>query len=359
MRLIIDSHLDLAWNALFWNRDLMEPLATLREREAHMTDHRARGRATVSLPEMRAGGVALCLGTILARTNSHLRPAEGFRRRDLDYGSQDIAHAIGQGQLAYYKLLNHRGSIKLIQTADDLRHHWAQLATNADSPLGLIVAMEGADPIVTPAQAEEWFGAGLRVVGLAHYGPSAYAVGTGATGPLTTGGIELLREMKRLRMILDLTHCCDESFHQALDVFDGPILASHNNCRALVPGDRQFSDEQIRLLIARNAVIGVALDAWMLYPNWKVGQTDRAVLPLSSVADHIDHMCQLAGNSSHVGIGSDLDGGFGTEQTPTGLDSIADLQKLDAILASRGYSHDDIAAVFHGNWLRFFISSLP
>jgi membrane dipeptidase len=160
-------------------------------------------------------------------------------------------------------------------------------------------------------------------------------------------------------MILDVTHLCDQSMAQALDLFGGRVLASHHNCRSLGPGDRQLTDEQIKRLVARNAVIGAALDAWMLYPNWVRGQTKPDVIGLTAVADHIDHVCQLAGDRNHAGIGSDLDGGFGNEQTPRDLDTIADLQKLGEILASRGYSASDVDAIFHGNWLRFLREALP
>jgi membrane dipeptidase len=212
--------------------------------------------------------------------------------------------------------------------------------------------MEGADPIVSPSQVEHWWQDGLRVVGLAHYGPSAYAHGTASSGGLTHKGIELLRAMAEVRMILDATHLADESFWQALDVWKGPVLASHNNCRALVPGDRQFDDGQIKALIARGGVIGAAFDAWMLAPNWKLSLTPK--VQLDAVIDHIDRICQLAGNALHVAIGSDLDGGYGTEQTPEGLDTIADLQKIPGLLRGRHYTEADIAGVMHGNWLRFF-----
>jgi membrane dipeptidase len=219
--------------------------------------------------------------------------------------------------------------------------------------------MEGADPIVSPAQAEKWFAAGLRCVGLAHYGPSAYAVGTGDAGPLTPAGVELLREFERLGMIVDLTHSSDPSFFGALDEFAGPVFASHNNCRALVPGDRQYSDEQIRLLIERQAVIGVACDAWMLAPGYQRGVTPRESITLNHLADQIDHIAQISGNANHVAIGSDLDGGFGTEQVPAEIDTIADLQKLIPILQSRGYDESDVENIFHGNWVRFFRQHLP
>ena len=160
--------------------------------------------------------------------------------------------------------------------------------------------------------------------------------------------------MEKAGIVLDLTHLADQAFWEALDNFSGPVLASHNNCRALVPHQRQFTDEQLNAIIARNGVVGAALDAWMLYPDWIKGETNPAVLTLEAVANHIDHVCQLAGSTRHAAIGSDLDGGYGTEQTPGDLDTIADLQKLDGLLRTKGYKTEDIEAIFHGNWLRFF-----
>lgn len=356
-RLIIDSHLDLAWNALQWNRDLTEPLQQLNDRERQMTDRRSRGHATVSLPEMRRGGVAVCLATLLARAKRDVMPAEGFNRTNVDFATPEIASATAQGQLAYYQLLTKRQEIRLIRTPGDLAAHWRQWQQT--DPIGVIISMEGADPIVDPAHVQWWWDQGLRVVGLSHYGKSQYGVGTGDNGPLTEKGVALLREFERLGMILDLTHSSDPSFFQALDIFSGPVLASHNNCRALVPGDRQYSDEQIRRLIARDAVIGVVFDAWMLHPVWEVGKSSRDLVTLEAVANQIDHICQLAGNARHVAIGTDLDGGFGSEQIPSEMDSIADLQKLAPRLLSRGYTDPQIDAIFHGNWLRFLHKHLP
>jgi membrane dipeptidase len=165
--------------------------------------------------------------------------------------------------------------------------------------------------------------------------------------------------MERLGIVLDLTHCSDEAFWQALEHYNGPVLASHNNCRALVPNQRQFTDDQLRAIIERDGVIGAALDAWMLKPAWSIGEHHNPANPvvtLSDVVDHIDHICQLAGNARHAAIGSDLDGGFGREQSPSDLDTIADLQKLAGLLAARGYGETDIAAIMHGNWLRLLRS---
>ena len=351
---IFDGHLDLAWNALSWNRDLTLPLDELRRREAHLSDHPARGRATVCVPELRRGDVRVCMATLLARARCDTPPERAHLRINPDFASQPIAAAAARGQHACYRALEEQGHVRTLQDARALEYHWSAPANS----VGVILAMEGADPIVNPWHLDRWFAVGLRVVGLAHYGPSAYAVGTGDSGPLTSAGVKLLRAMRHLGMILDLTHCSDPSFFQALDTFGGAVLASHSNCRALVPGDRQFSDEQIRLIIERGGVIGAAMDCWMLRPGWERGTSDRSLVTLDDVADHIDHVCQLAGNARHAAIGSDLDGGFGTEQTPAGIESIADLQKLAPILASRGYASDDIAAIFHGNWLRFFRENL-
>ncbi len=360
MRPMFDAHLDLAWCALGWNRDLTLPLNELRQAEAHITDHPGRGRGTVSLPELRRAGIGVCLSTVLSRSKPEAIPANGGERRNLDSRNQTIASAVGYGQLAYYKLLEQQGHVRLLRTSRELNEHWSTwTAVPESTPLGIILAMEGADPIVEPARAADWWAQGLRCCGLAHYGPHPYAAGTGHQGPITPRGREMLKEFQKLGMIVDLTHTNEPGFFEVFDLFDGPVHASHNMCRSLVPGDRQFSDEQLKRLIERDAVIGMALDAWMIVPGWIRGVTQPSAASLSMVVDHIDHICQLAGNTRHVGIGSDLDGGYGTEQTPHDLDSIADLQKLAGLLEARGYSSADIDGIFFGNWLRFFTAALP
>jgi membrane dipeptidase len=358
--MIFDGHLDLAWNALSWDRDITLELDELNAQECGLDDHPARCRATTSLPEMRRGGVVACMATVLARARPGSRRPDGAGRLALDHANQEIAASAARGQLGYYELLERRGELRQIRTRRALDEHWQSWANpDGHTPIGYILAMEGADPIVDVGRAAAWWELGLRSVNLAHYGKSRYAVGTGEDGPLSSDGVALLAEFERLGMILDATHLCDTSFFQALGTFAGPVIASHNNCRALVPHHRQFSDEQIRLLIERGAVIGVALDAWMLAPGWVKGQSTRELASLDAVGANIDHICQLAGDCGHVGIGSDLDGGFGTEQTPEGLDRISDLQKLEGILERHGYSPSAVDDIFHGNWLRFFRRYLP
>jgi membrane dipeptidase len=345
--LLIDAHLDLAWNALGWNRDLCHEVSAIRDAESDMTG-KGRGCNTVSLPELRKAGVGISVVTVLARAN-----AAG--KNSIDFRNQDIAAATALGQLAYYRLLERHGLCTMIEDLPALEHAYATWQTEPETaPFGFILSMEGADPIVDPGHAEAWYRQGLRLVGLAHYGPSAYAYGTGSEGGLTPAGHDLLRVMEELGILLDLTHLADEAFWQALDKYRGPVLASHNNCRSITPHQRQFSDDQIRAIIERGGVIGAAFDAWMMVPGWTEDRNGRSPVLIENAVDHIDHICQIAGNASHVAVGSDLDGGFGTEQSPDDMNTIADLQRLAPILAARGYSTSDIEGIFHANWMNFF-----
>jgi membrane dipeptidase len=239
------------------------------------------------------------------------------------------------------------------QAADD--------ATAATLPIGYVRSLEGADSLITPAYLERAWSDGLRALGPAHYGPGVYAEGTNSEGPFPARGLELLKEADRLGFILDATHLSDDCFWQALKIYRGPIWASHHNARALVLHQRQLSDDMFRALVARDGVVGVALDAWMIIPGWIRGKTTppSAELHLDQLVDHIDHYCQVAGNARHVGIGSDLDGAFGTEQTPLEIASIADLQHIAELLSRRGYAAEDVDAIMHGNFLRFLRRALP
>jgi membrane dipeptidase len=350
--MIFDAHLDLAMNAIEWNRDLTQPVAELRRREQGLADKPDRGRGTVSLPEMRRGGIGLCVATQLARVEHNAySPVFGWR-------SPAQAYAMTQAQLAWYRAMEEAGEMVQIRDRAGLERHldrWTNRAEDVSLPVGFVLSLEGADSLLSVRHLERAFSQGLRAIGPAHYGPGIYANGTDASGGFNASGRDLLREADRLGLILDVTHLCDECFWEALDLFHGPLWASHQNCRALVPHMRQFSDEQLRALIARGAVIGTALDAWMLIPGWVRGKTtpQSSGVTLEHVADQIDHVCQLAGHARQAGIGSDLDGCFGTEQTPQDLDTIADLGKLRAILARRGFSEADVEAIFAGNFIGF------
>ena len=356
--LLIDAHLDLATNAMTYNRDLTRPVTEIRRREVELglEDYPDRGRGTVSLPALRRGGVGLVFATLIARYSP-----TGSAQKNLalpGWHSSAQAYAAAMAQLAWYREMERQGEMVQLTGPSDIRPHvkrWEAAELTAGLPIGYILALEGADSIVTVDRLHDYYAMGLRSVGPAHFGPGRYAAGTNSDGSgLTPAGRELLREMNGLDMLLDLTHLTDRGFYEALDVYTGRVIASHQNCRTLVPGERQFSDDQLRRVIERGGVIGGALDAWMLEPGYvRGGPSPRDLgIGLERVIDHYDHICQLAGNANHIGIGSDLDGLFGTEQSPYDLDTIADLPKLTELLARRGYSPKDIRRVGSGNWLR-------
>jgi len=342
-------------NAMEWNRDLRNNVNLLRQLELGMNDKPDRGRATVSFPDLRKGNVGIVVATQIARfvKTDSLIPG---------WNSPQQAWAQTQAQVAWYKCMEEEGEIVAITDRTSLQKHvalWNDGTPNDDKPIGYILSLEGADSIVDISYLEKAYNYGLRAIGPAHYGPGRYANGTDATGKMDKKGIELLKEMERLNIILDATHLCDDAFWQALDHYNGPVWASHNNCRTLVNHNRQYDDEQIKELIARGAVIGGALDAWMLVPDWKRGVSTPLDMQcnLETVFKHMDHICQLAGNALHVGVGSDLDGAFGTEQCPYDLDTIADLQKLVSVFRDHGYSENDLKNIFHQNWINFLMKN--
>lgn len=346
---VFDAHLDLAMNAMEWNRDFRLSVDEIREFEQGMNDKPDRGNGTVSLKSMREGHIGLCVATQIARYVKRESTLPGWN-------SQHQAWAQTQGQLAWYQSMEAVGEMVQITNLEELNSHlqlWEKGGSNL--PIGFILSLEGADSIVNMEYLEKSYEAGLRAIGPAHYGPGVYAHGTDSTGGIGSRGHELLKKIKSLNLILDATHLCDISFWETMRHYDGLVWASHSNCRALVNHNRQFDDEQLKELIARDAVIGMPLDAWMMIPNWKKGQSTpkQMGLSLEHMINHLDHICQLAGNANHVGIGTDLDGAFGKEQCPADLDTIADLQKIPKLLSKRGYKSADIQNIMHGNFIHF------
>ncbi len=351
--LIFDAHLDLAMNALEWNRDLRWPVHDIRRSEKGMSDKKDRGNNTVSLHAMREAGIGLCVATQIAR---YVKPENTLP----GWNSPEQAWAQTQGQLAWYRAMEEAGEMVQITDSPGLVAHAAAWKEDPENtPIGYILSLEGADSILSFDHLEQSRAQGLRAIGPAHYGPGTYAYGTDSDGPLGQKGRELLKEIERLDLILDATHLSDTSFWEAMDHYSGKVWASHSNCRSLVPNERQFTDEQIHELLNRGAVIGAVLDAWMLVPGWikRVTQPEDLNPQLAHMADNIDHICQLAGDSLHAAIGTDLDGGFGTEQSPIDLDTIADIRKIPQILEKRGYTASDIENIMGENWIRFLVNA--
>lgn len=374
--LIVDGHLDLAFNALHHRRDLTRDVQTLREREDLYRDGvtpqtlhpdalrkkvRAgdEGIATVSLPQLRAGRVGLVISTIMARVQHPTTfLSDGMR-------TQVGAHAIGQSHLHYYKALERAGELRFVHTAGDLDVSVSAWQGSPDdkTPVGLILSMESADPILGPDDVQNWFDAGLRSVSLTHFGANTWGHGTGTRGGLYACAYPLLDAMRAAGMALDVTHAADLTFWQLLDYWDGPVHASHCMCRALVPGQRHLSDDMIKAVVERDGVIGMVLAEPMLNPAVNFDNLSTAppysTRPMMAIADHIDHICQLTGDNQHVALGSDLDGGFGREWSPVDFDTVADLQKMPSLLLRRGFDADDVDRILHGNLLAFLRRILP
>ena len=355
--LIADGHLDLALNAIQWGRNIEKSVYTQRALEAgnslELPPNWGSGLGTIGLPEMRQGRVALCFATVECGFSGNPAP-------HMNYASVNQANAVTRGHVAYYQNLQKAGYLRIITNLESLDSHmaeWESWDTDSDvdpahtPPLGIVLSMEGGDPILNPDELQEWWDLGLRLLIVTHYGRGRYAGGTGTELGLTEMGAPLLKEMERLGMLVDASHLSDLAFWQVMDYYPGPVYASHSNCRALVPNQRHFTDEQLKAVIGRDGVIGSCLDVWMLKLGWAPGDSNQDVT-LDTVVDHMDHVCQLAGDSRHAAIGSDLDGGYGLKQCPRDLETIADLQKLIPLLEKRGYTHEDVANLMYLNWVK-------
>lgn len=345
-----DAHLDLSLNAVEYGRNLRQSAERIRKSEAGMTDLPGRRCGTVSFPEMRRANIALCVATQIAGC---MKPAAPVGAHD----TPEEAWVATKRQRAWYADMESLGELRQIR---DWTQLWAHLADweNAPekTPIGYLLSLEGADSLRTLDDLDTAYEYGLRALGPAHYGMGRYAPGHDKEGRLPPEGIDLLKKMDELGMILDVTHLSEQAMLQALELYQGPIWASHHNCRTLVDDPRQLTDSQIKLLAQRGAVIGMAFDVWMVVAGWQRGATTHEHKPfanLEAAADHVDHVCQLLGTTLHTGIGSDLDGGFGCEQTPYGMDTIANLNDFRSSLARRGYSPKALDGIFCGNFLGF------
>jgi|SRR5271157_185976 len=359
--LIVDAHEDLAYNVLNFGRDYLRAAEETRriEKETASTAPLHNGDTLLGWPDYQRGRVAVVFSTLFATP-------ERFREGDWEkvaYADADQAHRLYRDQLDIYHNLedHHPDQFRLIGTQADLAEvldHWGK--PGEAHPVGLVPLMEGAEGVQSPGELAEWWQAGLRIIGLAWAG-TRFCGGTREPGPLTPEGLALLQAMGEFKFTLDLSHMDVLSARQSLDRYEGPIIASHANAAAITlhnEGNRQIPDEVIQGIIAREGVIGVIPYCRFLDYSWRKGDP-RDPITLQTLAAHIDHICQLAGDARHVGLGSDFDGGFGLASVPAGVDTIADLQKLGPILTSRGYNENDVAAVLGGNWLRHLRTCLP
>jgi membrane dipeptidase len=355
--LIVDAHEDLAWNIATHGRDYTHSARWIREREARSKTPTCAGNSLLGLRDWLRGEVALIFATLFV---APIRSQSGPWDTQV-YTSAGDAHRLANAQLdIYHRLAEEHDRFRLVVTQGDLQAvlaGWNEQSPPDERLIGLLLSMEGADPILEPEEVEAWYERGLRAVGLAWEG-TRYAGGTHEPGPLTGVGFALLEVMSDLNMILDLSHLAEEAYFQAVEVYDGVVIASHSNPRRFLPTTRGLSDEMIALLAERDGVIGIVPYNQFLKPGWRRGDR-RGGVSLTVVVDAIDHVCQVTGSHRHVGIGSDFDGMVGLEHVPVEVDSVADLQKLSGLLAERGYEDGQIADILSGNWLRLLRESLP
>ncbi len=345
MRWIIDGHEDLAWNAVMLGRDLAAPVATIRQAEGPVPAH-GDGTATVSLPALRAADVRVVLATLF------VLPQRPGRDPVRCYHSPEEAHCQAIAQLEYYEHSAAVGEVTLLHTADDLA---AAVAQRVPTP-GLVLLMEGADPLRTPDDLSLFVERGVRSIGLSWKG-TRYAGGTDEPGPLTLLGETLLREMERLGVALDLSHLADVACWQALRRFRGRVIASHANCRALSPGDRQLSDDLIRAIADRDGAVGLVMYNRFIRPDWDSSAGKDAVR-LADLAAHARYIADLVG-PRYVALGTDLDGGLGREDVPREIDTVLDLPRFADALANAGFTRLEIDGVLGENWRRVLSGILP
>lgn len=352
--LLFDGHLDLALNGIDWNRDLRQSVDDIRAQEQTLAmTQKGRGNGTLSFPELREAGVAICLTTLLARQEKEIN-------HEMGWITPEACYAMAHAHLAYYRAMERAGWMRMLTTRQQLREHFDAYRKDPQTvPLGFVLTMEGADPMLTPDTVQEFYEHGLRAIGLTHYGCNRYGGGTRSEVGLAVDAIPLLKNIEQLGMTVDVTHLSDIAFWQVLEHFQGRIHASHQNSRRIASWQRQFSDQQYQAVIDRDGVIGMAFDVIMMEHGFVRGVT-KPEATIARAVDNIDLICQLAGNAKYVAIGTDLDGGYGNEQTPADLNRYTDLPRiLVPLLEKRGYPSDDIELILHGNWMRFFGEVLP
>jgi len=363
--LIFDGDFPMAPISMDLRRDVTLPIEELRRR-----DKDPENIAMASLPEMRKAGMAAAILKVASDMQREGKTIKGANPPHRTY-------AIGKGQIAYYHALEAAGEIKILRTRGDVKTLIAEWEAAGDGgrsklPVGALLGLEGADSVVNPEQLGEWWDDGIRVLSIGHYGVSPYGhgTGTGTEGGLLERGPALMREMDRLGMALDVTHTSDASVREALAVFKGPLLATHSNMRAICHGERQLPDDLVKAVIDRDGVIGASMDTWMLFhpgaPDWGTDEWPnnrkyfaRDEVTLEDLADHIEYVTKMAGNSRHAAIGGDTDGQGGRECAPRDVDTIVDYHRLEGILRKRGWAEPDIENVMWRNWVRFFERVLP
>ena len=319
--MIVDAHLDIGWNALAHGRGFLQPQAT---------------GYLVSRSSLVASGVGLVFATLYT---APARAGRAMRTRFV-YENAHEANIMATAQVNYYK----SSGLQLIGNKSELESYvrgWRK------GRLAAVLLMEGADPVEDPSQLAAWTDRGVRIIGPA-WGATRYSGGTGAPGGLTDLGVQLLKAMRRKRVILDLSHMADQAIADAFAMWRGPIMASHSNARALVPGDRQITDATAKEVASREGMLGVSFYAKHLRTSGRA--------TLDDVIKHLVHLARAAGGPERLGLGTDLDGGFDARQAP--MKDLAELRELRERLTKR-FNKTQVEGVMGGNWIEFMGRALP
>jgi membrane dipeptidase len=350
--IIIDAHEDLAFNTLVDGRNYLQSAYITRAAEEGEPALEGLGICMLGLPEWLQARVAMIFATLTTIPRALAHPGE------LSYRNSEASHEQALAQLAIYRRWAAISPmIRLITERSHLEETLATWEREGVSPqVGLVLLMENADSIRTPDEVDFWHEQGLRIIGPAWHS-NRFTGSAIDGGPLTAEGRKLLAAMGRLEMALDLSHMSEESCLEALASYPGPIIASHANPQRMVPTPRLLSDRIIAEVAERDGVVGIMPVSWALVPNWR--QRAREDITVDLVAEAIDIVCQIAGDVSHVGLGTDFDGGQGAECAPQGIETVADLPLIATALERRGYQQSDLAAILHGNWLRVLRQALP
>ena len=319
--MIVDAHLDIGWNAISAGRGFLNPPGP---------------GYLVSRSSLVGAGIGLVFATL------YTAPARAQRsmRTRFVYENAHEAHLMATAQVNYYRSCD-------LQLIGDQAGLAAYAKDWKKGRLAAVLLMEGADPIEEPSQLGAWTDRGVRIIGPA-WGATRYSGGTGAPGGLTELGRQLLKAMRRKHVILDLSHMADQAVADAFALWRGPIMASHSNAREIVPGDRQLTNESVAEIARRGGMIGVSFYAHHLRASGRA--------TLNDVVKHVVHHARSAGGPEHVGLGTDLDGGFDARYAP--VDSLARLKELPARLRLH-FNKPQVEGIMGNNWLEFLERSLP
>jgi membrane dipeptidase len=367
--IIVDAHEDMAWNMLTFNRDYSRSAAETRRLEKDTEAPARNGDTLLGWDDYQAGKVAVVFSTLFVAPRHGSFPAWDLQ----SYADADQAHFLYWKQVEQYHRFTdqHPDQFRLIKTRQDLElilSYWQEPSPRQEKdeekkvnrPVGMVILMEGAEGVRSPDELEEWWQMGVRIIGPAWIG-TRFCGGTHQPGPMTNEGWALLDGMQENGFVLDISHMDEQAALPALDRYPGRIIASHANAKTLLKrtdSNRHLSDRVIEKLVERDGVMGVVLHNPFLRADWKAADGKGAV-PLSMVIEQIDFICQLAGDSRHVGLGSDFDGGFGYPGTPAEINTVADLQKLALLLQQKGYTDTDLRAILSQNWLTLLEGILP